>query len=258
VDVPASRSDVGTPVQQYEDKNGFNQHWHLIRVGPTIFQHVFGRNAAGELIHYYWSPQPSWAAENLTQRPTIGAAHQIASDPAVVYYQDGGIPYVHVFGRNAAGELIHYYWSPQPGWAAENLTQRPTIGAAFQTASDPAVVYYQDGGIPYVHVFGRNAAGELIHYYWSPQPGWAAENLTQRPTIGAAFQTASDPAVVYYQDGGIPYVHVFGRNAAGELIHYYWSPQPGWAAENLTQRPTIGAAHQIASDPAVVYYALTV
>jgi hypothetical protein len=51
----------------------------------AISEHVFGRNAMGELIHYYWSPRPSWAAENLAQRPTIGAAYRIASDPAVVY-----------------------------------------------------------------------------------------------------------------------------------------------------------------------------
>jgi hypothetical protein len=140
VDVPASRSDAGTPIQQYEDHNGFNQHWQLIPVGDLLTQHVYGRNAAGELIHYYWSPQPSWAAENLTQRPTIGAAYRIASDPAVVNLQEGDLPTQHVFGRNAAGELIHYYWSPQPSWAAENLTRYQTIGAAYQIASEPAVV----------------------------------------------------------------------------------------------------------------------
>ena len=40
-------------------------------------QHVFGRNAVGDLIHYYWSPAPSWAAENLTTRATIGTAFRL-------------------------------------------------------------------------------------------------------------------------------------------------------------------------------------
>ena len=102
----------------------------------------------------------------------------------------------HVFGRNAAGELIHYYWAPQPGWAAENLTRYGAIGAAYQFASDPVVINLQSGDTPTQHVFGRNAAGELIHYYWAPQPGWAAENLTRYGVIGAAYQFASNPKVI--------------------------------------------------------------
>ena len=140
----------------------------------------------------------------------------------------------HVFGRNAAGDLIQYYWSPQPSWAAENLTQRANIGNAFKIAGDPAADSFLSGDIPTEHVFARNAVGDLIQYYWSPQPSWAAENLTQRANIGNAFQIASDPAAVSYMSGDTPTEHVFGRNAAGELIHYYWIPQTSWAAENLT------------------------
>jgi hypothetical protein len=88
----------------------------------------------------------------------------------------------HVFGRNAAGELIHYYWSPKPGWAVENLTARANIGTAFQFASDPVVELRLPDEL---HVFGHNAVGELIHYYWSPEPGWAAQNLTTTaPPVG--------------------------------------------------------------------------
>ncbi len=32
LDVPASRSDANTLIQQFDDNNGFNQHWQLIRV----------------------------------------------------------------------------------------------------------------------------------------------------------------------------------------------------------------------------------
>jgi hypothetical protein len=63
-------------------------------------------------------------------------------------------------------------------------------------------------------------------YHWALQPGWAAENLTQN--IGAAFQIASHPEVLNPQAGDVPTQHVFGRNAAGELIHYYWAPELGW------------------------------
>jgi hypothetical protein len=223
-----------------------------LQSGDLPTQHVFARNAAGELVHYYWSPQPGWAAENLTRYPNIGAAYQFVGDPQVVNLQSGDLPTQHVFARNAAGELIHYYWSPQPGWAAENLTRYPNIGAAYQFASDPRVINLQSGNEPTQHVFARNAAGELVHYYWSPQPGWAAENLTRYPNIGAAYQFAGDPLAINLQSGNEPTQHVFARNAAGELIHYYWSPQPGWAAENLTRYPNIGAAYQFVGDPLAI------
>jgi hypothetical protein len=100
----------------------------------------------------------------------------------------------HVFGQNAAGDLIHYYWSPAPGWQAENLTSYPNIGAAFQLASDPVAINLQSGATPTQHVFGRNAAGHLIHYYWSPAPGWQAENLTQR-TGASPISPGSRPLV---------------------------------------------------------------
>ena len=141
----------------------------------------------------------------------------------------------HVFGRNAAGELIHYYWSPKPGWAVENLTARANIGTAFQFASDPVVAQRLPDEL---HVFGRSAAGELIHYHWSSGPGWAAENLTARANIGNAFQFARDPVVALRLPDEL---HVFGHNAVGELIHYYWSPEPGWSAQNLTTTaPRVG------------------
>jgi predicted acylesterase/phospholipase RssA len=218
--------------------------------GDTPTEHVFGRNAAGDLIQYYWSPQTSWAAENLTQRATIGNAYRIVGNPTADSFLSGDTPTEHVFGRNAAGDLIQYYWSPQPSWAAENLTQRANIGNAYRIAGDPAADSFLSGDTPTEHVFGRNADGDLIHYYWSPRPSWAAENLTQRATIGNAYRIAGAPVAVSFLNGNVPEEHVFGRNAAGNLIHYYWTPQASWAAENLTQRAATGAAFQIAGDPA--------
>src|SRR5262249_5101271 len=147
---------------------------------------------------------------------------------------------------------IHYYWSPQPGWAAENLTQYQNIGTTFRIANDPVVINLQSGDIPTQHAFARNGNGDLIHYYWSPEPGWAAENLTQYQNIGIHQRIASDTAVVNLASGHIPTQHAFARNGNGDLIHYYWSSQPSWAAENLTQYQNIGTAFRIANDPRVI------
>jgi hypothetical protein len=147
---------------------------------------VYGRSAGGHVIGFYWSPQGVWAAADITQATV--EAYCIASDPVVDSFLSGPTPTQHVFGRNANGDLIHYYWSSQPGWGAENLTQYQKIGAAFRIASDPVVDSFLSGPTPTQHVFGRNANGDLIHYYWSPQPDWGAENLTLYQKIGAAFR----------------------------------------------------------------------
>jgi hypothetical protein len=91
-----------------------------------------------------WSLAPSMGGE--WNGPPVVAAGQggnlsvflIGNDGALYRYdQIGARGTLDVFGRNAVGELIHYYWSRQPGWAVENLTQYANIGAAFQIASDP-------------------------------------------------------------------------------------------------------------------------
>jgi hypothetical protein len=217
---------------------------------PT--QHVFARNGAGELVHYYWSPALDWSVENLTGRASIGASYRIAGEPVADALVSGATPTQHVFGRNATGDLIHYYWLPGPSWAAENLTGRRNMGAAYRLAGDPAVVNLKSGNTPTQHVFARSETGDLIHYYWSPGPSWAAENLTQRANIGPAYRFVGQPVVVNLKSGNTPTQHVFARSENGDLIHYYWSPGPSWAAENLTQRGNIGPAYRFTGEPEVV------
>ena len=200
-------------------------------------QHVFARNTNGDLIQYWWNPNQSWAAENLTQRGNIGAAYRIASDPVVdQFLREAGVPTEHVFARNTNGDLIQYWWNPNQSWAAENLTQRGNIGAAYRIASDPAVGSFGSAASRWEHVFARNTNGDLIQYWWNPNQSWAAENLTQRGNIGTAYRIASDPAVDQFPEGDVPTQHVFARNTNGDLIQYSWNPNQSWAAENLTQR----------------------
>ena len=55
----------------------------------TITQHAFGRNADGDLIHYWWWAQEGWQAENLTQQASSGSAYRIAGEPTVLNLQSG-------------------------------------------------------------------------------------------------------------------------------------------------------------------------
>ncbi|MCB1771800.1 MAG: hypothetical protein KDJ31_19195, partial [Candidatus Competibacteraceae bacterium] len=135
------RSNIGTQFRLASDPVVVN----LLQDGVERSQHVFGRNSNGDLIHYYWFPSRSWAAENLTTgRSNIGTQFRLASDPVVVnLLQDGSTKEwsQRVFGRSSKGDLIHYHWSPSTSWSAENLTTGwPDTGTQFRFVSDPVTL----------------------------------------------------------------------------------------------------------------------
>jgi hypothetical protein len=169
----------------------------------------------------------------------------------VINLHTGSAPTQHVFARNGVGDLIHYWWWAQEGWQAENLTTGyPNIGTRYRIVSNPVVTNLHVGDVPTQHAFARNANGELIHYYWSAQQGWQAENLTTGyANIGNRYLIAGDPTVIHLRTGETPSQHAFARNAESELIHYSWSAQQGWKAENLTRYSNIGSAYRIAGLP---------
>lgn len=203
--------------------------WH-----PTPRADVFARNSAGELIHYWWTEQDDWLAENLTVEEVVdGPLFTSTPVPVAVYNH----PYLdhHVFGLNDVGELIYYWWSAEPpgNWHARNLTA--DLGGPIMLG-EPVVVDVAVGGL---HIFGRNSMGQLIHYWRdAPRSGdWHTQNLTADlggPTM------VSEPAVVVGSHDGYLHYDIFARNSADQLIHYWWyggwrGPSPsGWYAENLT------------------------
>lgn len=220
-----------------------------LRSGDAPTQHVFARNNAGDLIHYWWWAQQGWRTENLTGYANIGAGYRIAGDPVVINLWSGDAPTQHAFARNVVGALIHYWWSAQAGWEAEDLTQYANIGNGFRIAGNPVVINLRVGDTPTQHAFGRNGSNELIHYWWNAQEGWQAESLIRYANIGNAFRIASGPVVVNFASGDAPTQHAFARNGDSELIHYWWRALEGWRAENLTRYANIGTAFRIANDP---------
>jgi hypothetical protein len=194
---------------------------------------VFARSTTGSLIHYWWTPRTNWQNEDLTAQ--LGGP-ALEGDPVpVLGYQNrsqfGSLRH-DVFGRNAANQLIHYWWTVQTGWRAENLTTM-TGGPAIHDNTIDVLVSRQNGYLRH-DVFARNNAQQLIHYWWSAAPpsGWHAENLTQ--ITGGPTVTGSLEAVLSYQEGYLRH-DVFSSNGA-QLIHYWWSAQPpsGWRAGNIT------------------------
>jgi hypothetical protein len=231
---------------------------------------VFGRTSAGELVHYWWTKAGDWQAENLTTLPTLvvscGAVlcppgtrgPTFVGEPEVGMSSGGGYdPRFDVFARNSAGQLIHYWWSSvaPSGWRAENLTTKPGLAVfpvglpAPAIAGRPDVVVSNQNGYLRHDVFARNTFGQLVHYWWSAAPpsGWHAENLTTLPTLAVFPANApiptfqGDPEAVWSTQGGYLRHDVFGRNSAGQLVHYWWSAAGpgGWHAENLTTLPQL-------------------
>jgi hypothetical protein len=94
---------------------------------------------------------------------------------------------VHLYWRNADHELIHqkFYGDGFDSYA-ENVTAGwPHVGPALNIVDGLTAVIRPDGASQ--HVFGKNVHGELVHYYWSAQGGWTAEDLTSYPNIGRAY-----------------------------------------------------------------------
>jgi hypothetical protein len=108
---------------------------------------------------------------------------QIAGDlHALADANDAG---VRLFWRNANNELIHSYFNPVGFSYVENVTAGwPHVGSTFNIVDGLTAVLGPDGNSQ--HVFGKNANGELIHYYL--QGGrWTAEDLTLYQYAGPAY-----------------------------------------------------------------------
>ncbi|WP_432838658.1 CHAP domain-containing protein [Dactylosporangium sp. CA-092794] len=82
-------------------------------------------------------------------------APRLSGSPALVYGDEQ-----HVFGRDVAGRLHHWFWSPGGGGVKEQ-----DWGGGL--AGDPVGFVYGDEQ----HVFGRDVAGRLHHWFWSPAGG---------------------------------------------------------------------------------------
>lgn len=213
--------------------------------------HVWVRSDVGDLIHYRQTTA-GWAAQDLTTLPGIGAAFRFEGAAVAVVGTDGVI---HVLARNTMGQLLHYH--DHAGlliaWAAENVTNLPTIGSSYLFQGELALpALWPMWSSAELDVYARNPAGEVIHYHWVNATGWSAENLTTRQNVGAQYQIAGTP-VAFQGIGAGGGLHVYARNGIGDLIHYvgnsYGSAGLAWSAENLSSLPSTGSGYRIASDP---------
>ena len=230
---------------------------HYVRlVSGEIILNVFGRHTSGNLLHFYWDIRSGWKSEDMTA--VYGArcdlqqlaTWQIEGDPVAINFVSGLTPTEHVFGRqhsgNISGNLIHYYWDAQSGWAREDLTEGPGTAAraapgsppvdlsAKQIVGNPVAINVLDiSNHPTLHVFGRTASDTVAHYFWKASVGWLVENLTDRFT-SRANTISTDPVVFILYDGFFPRLHVYGRHSPENDVIEYSEGASAWDAMDLT------------------------
>ncbi len=194
------------------------------RNGPFNVEHLAGRNPNGHLIVYWWSPQHDWQAVNVTQKtgqPTVGDATSWQTP-------NGPFNVEHLAARNANGDVIVYWWSPQHDWQAVNVSQKTGQKVTGQLTSWQTM----NGPFNVEHLAGRNPNGDLIVFWWSPQHDWKSVNVSQK----AGQKIAGDLTSWQTKNGPFNVEHLAGRNPNGDLIVFWWSPQHDWQAVNVSQK----------------------
>jgi hypothetical protein len=218
----------------------FASDLNILNAPNSYVEHAFARNSANELIHYWYvalcypcnpgnHDEQGWGAENLTRKYPNCPECRIVGNLAVINGGDNNTTQ-HAFDTNANNELIQYWWHPSYGWNGENLTSRANIGRGFIITGNLAAINDRWVGNPNFatgqvgqNVFGRNANGELIS---------AVPMACISHAIQAFWQAGKISRGLDHSNKAVTKVDIDVADCSlGEVIHYYWYPQPGWAAE---------------------------
>ena len=145
----------------------------------------------------------------------------------------------HLAGRNAAGDLLVFWWSPKAGrWQVVNASRE--AGARIDSPVTAWVT--RSGEFTVEHLAGRNAAGDLLVFWWSPKAGrWQVVNAS---TIAAGPAAAGALSALLPASGVDMLV---ARSEDDHLLQFWWSRTLDWQVCDLTRATGRG----LASDPTV-------
>jgi Peptidase A4 family/Repeat of unknown function (DUF346) len=132
-------------------------------------QHIFYRDAAGNIQHVLWDPSSGqrneqWAGGSGSS--TTGPA--AAGEPATLVWNNQQ----HIFYRDNAGNIQHVWWDPSSGMHPETWAEgsgSSTTGPV--AAGDPVTMVWNSQQ----HIFYRDMAGNIWHVFWDPSSGRHAE-----------------------------------------------------------------------------------
>jgi hypothetical protein len=141
------------------------------RNGPFNVEHLAGRNPAGDLIVFWWSPQHDWQSVNVSQK----TGQQVAGDVTSWQTPNGPFNVEHLAGRNPAGDLIVFWWSPQHDWQALDVSH--IAGGNIIGAPDSFQLRDADGNAEML--VARGTGNSLLYYWWKPAFDWQMADLSK-------------------------------------------------------------------------------
>jgi hypothetical protein len=200
--------------------------------GPLLVEHLAGRDAAGHLLVFWWSPAHDWQVVDVT-----AITGRTIEGPLTSWQTPNG-PYnvEHLAAADAAGHLLVFWWSPAHDWQVVDVTAktgRTVAGgvSSWQTPNGPEIVE---------HLAARDAAGHLLVFYWAPSHDWRVVDvsaITGAVVIGTptSWQTPNGPFNVE---------HLAARSPIDDLLVFWWSPAHDWQVVNVSSiaGPKVGGS----------------
>jgi hypothetical protein len=208
---------------------GARTSW-LAKDGPFTVEHVAGRSASGDLLVFFWSPRADWQVVNVSAK----TGRKVASGTALTSWQtpDGTSTVEHLAARGTGGELLVFFWTPRTDWQVVDVSAK----TGQRLAADSGLVSWQtpDGPVNVEHLAGRNSAGELLVFFWSPRADWQVVNVSS--ITGKKLGPGSGLTAWLAPDGPFTVEHLAGRSPTGDLLVFFWSPRHNWQAVNVSAK----------------------
>jgi len=194
-------------------------------------EHVFYRDANGDLMEFYAGADKHWFRTNLT---TTANAPKAASNPSVYFVE--GDKVAHVVYRGTDNQIHELYNAREPNkWFHSNLSM---VSNAPKAAGCPCGYAGPDST---QHIFYRTDDGSINELYFTKEggaKGWQSRNLT---TDTNAPKAASDPGAFMLPASWMKFMkdrdrqHVLYRSTDGQINELFFSTKDKkWETVNLS------------------------
>ena len=203
--------------------------WKTIRGGRNA-EHLAGRTSTNQLTVLTWtSASGGWAAENVTAK----TGRAVAGPVTAWKTPDGPYTVEHLAGRTPAGRLLVFYRSSRNDiWRVVDVTAKTGRRIA------DTVTAWQTPNGPYSieHLAGRDSAGHLITFWWSPARDWQAIDVSARTG-----RRISSPVTAWQlRSRGVLTEYLAATGTDGRVKVFWWAPSHDWRGQSVLQRLPAG------------------
>jgi len=191
---------------------------------------VFGVGAGGKLLHWYYD---SGAVNLADQQEPLDSQSPQSGVVSAVSWASGRLD---VFGIGTDGKLLHSWYDAEAG-ATDFVSQHESLD--FDGKLDPNSLSAVSWGAGRLDVFGINLSnGTLLHWYYDAGAG-ATDFVSQHESLGGLAPSA--PSAISAASWASGRLDVFGVDAGGELLHWYYDAGAG-ATDFVSQHESLGGA----------------